>query len=94
MIRGAWGVDARVGLAGGVDLDQLGEMGAIHGLVDGIAIEDNYKIHVARGIGQGPLPEAFRVGWAYPGAVIFLIHYLTQGDAGLLHDAYVFGEIH
>ena len=94
MIRGAGRVDARVGLTRRVNFCQLGKMGAIHGLVDRVTIEDNYEINVARGIGQRPLPEAFGIGWAYPGAVIFLVHYLTQWDAGLLHDAYVFGEVH
>ncbi len=95
LIRGTMrGIDPRTRLSGGVNFRQLRKIYLIRALVHSIPIEGNYKIRVARRIGQRALPKAFGIRRPLPRAMIFVIHHLTQWNGRLLHDADMFSQFH
>ena len=88
------GIDMRMWLSGRVQLDQVGQIGAIQTAVHGIAIKNDDKIHVASRLGERALPETIRVRRPLPWTAIFGVHHLAQGNPGLLHHAHMLAEIH
>jgi hypothetical protein len=88
------GVNARWRLASGVNFREIGKVCLIYMLVHSISIKGNHKIYVAGRVGQGALPQAFGVSGTLPLPAIFIVYHLPKRNSCLLHDAYVFADVH
>lgn len=77
-----------------MNFDQRSQMVIARGNPSGVALEADDVIGVGRGISEGVLPQAFRVGGAYPYAMIAFIDSTSQRNPGLLQRADVLAQIH
>jgi hypothetical protein len=82
-------VDGSCGLPGGAYDYQGGEGLFLHAERDWIAIHGNHEVHVLRRTRQRAFPEAFAIGWRFPGSMVAFINRTAQGNAGSLQGAYV-----